>query len=1048
MSFRATTVIPDDHVGPVVQLGGYVYALGGMESGSAVATVRYATIDSEGTIGAWSTTTALPAARAYHGAVVVHDPTDNKDYIVVFGGRDSGGTVQTTVYWTTQGASGALAAWTTASAGLPTAKESHGVAVVGEYVFAIGGAVAGPAATTGVAYNTIRRIINNSSWTAGTVLPAARTQTRTCSSGLVLYVVGGDDGGAAGADEVYRGVIKETASGTLTITWTHIADAPANVFDNVALAYDDHLYSIGGWNGTTRSAAIYRAAILADGSIGNWTQASALSAARRQMDALMYEGVMVVFGGIEAAAVDTVEIEDTPTFAKLVAKNDFGLVKKLHVYIGGSIQYRYCDVWFDDGTDHDPRLASIGNFQRGLGTEHYPQAADVSVVLKNSDQEADWWVDRDTVADAMLSVCRLYVGAYSLSDSTRTIFWKHIGEFNVTGSPRRDSGSVYFSLTETSRAQFSQPIQTPSIRDWRDSGIGPLNDNFNAKVLLDDRMLDTQIPLVFGPEELPLVKVTTGAWWGEAGEEELAMDGAILVAFASLKNAGECLHLYAADPSGNGRVVEVPATRPDQWAPARTVWTKNISGPVTKDGRDWYICYIEFSFYGYVFWFIETFGQVGGPFPEGSPVPPAHMQEHLEAVESWTAIMSVGSSILAPGSDGKVSPEAVLRDIVGAYTGASYANVEPESFKRLEAGMHRNAYAAGRVSGSTVVRDVVGGICSSFDIDAYTDWRGRIAITGPASDFNSRTVDQSATIFELDEEEIRDFTDGYPSGGQRWALANRIYYDGIKESILNPRTKEALVSTTGPYDNGTTELGTGRWLEGHLGVSWRTFDDAARGPWGYRSTESIFRPVVSFTTTLRMLAVDLGAYFRLTWTRNLSTPYVSTLFKVEDMEIDLTQGFVRVTAVWQHDDTTIMPYLFDDKTLLQRVASTGTATVVDSDATVTFSSAILISSGAAAGDHLILRDANEAADEFTRNRAIEILSITDSTHLELDTADLDFGGGAAVATWEIRRSHLTNPSVSTPDYPSGATLYGKVSSNSFSPPGYSDGDDACELLEG
>ncbi len=203
-------------------------------------------------------------------------------------------------------------------------------------------------------------------------------------------------------------------------------------------------------------------------------------------------------------------------------------------------------------------------------------------------------------------------------------------------------------------------------------------------------------------------------------------------------------------------------------------------------------------------------------------------------------------------------------------------------------------------------------------------------------------------------------------------------------------------------------------------------------PWAYRQLESSARPLLSCTTTIEALQLDLGDYVQVTWTRNLGDPHAPAYFQVQGMTLHPSTNTVDLELLWCGDLRSLRPYILDDETITRRVASGGgrTATVVDSDATVLFSSGSLISDGVAAGDHLILRDATEAATGFQRNRALKIASITDATHLEITESDLDFdaGAGIAVATWEIRRSHLTYATLGTDptNYPAGADVYGRV----------------------
>jgi hypothetical protein len=117
---------------------GYIYVAGGCTSATdctaTTSNVQKASIStSDGSIGSWTDTTAsLPAARAW-GKLVVAGGT-----LYWIGGRDNAGFRYTTVYYGTP-SSGDVTSWSTASNGLPLAKERFGVAVWNDRIYVLGG---------------------------------------------------------------------------------------------------------------------------------------------------------------------------------------------------------------------------------------------------------------------------------------------------------------------------------------------------------------------------------------------------------------------------------------------------------------------------------------------------------------------------------------------------------------------------------------------------------------------------------------------------------------------------------------------------------------------------------------------------------------------------------------------------------------------------------------------------------------------------------------------------------------------------------------------
>jgi hypothetical protein len=346
-----------------------------------------------------------------------------------------------------------------------------------------------------------------------------------------------------------------------------------------------------------------------------------------------------------------------------------------------------------------------------------------------------------------------------------------------------------------------------------------------------------------------------------------------------------------------------------------------------------------------------------------------------------------------------------------------------------------------------LLRQALANLCASADIDLFIDFNGQAAVVTQIADYASQT----ATYPSVDETRIDNVRERVPSAGERWEPYNVAF-------VSQPDG-----SRYGPYRNEDALTAWGRELARDLNGTWWPYLKqllalglsslgTENAVWTSRALESKVRPVVTFDTDLSFLelGVDMGDDFLFSWTRGgNSNVYSNTLFRCEQMVFHPSRGTLTVTAVWMDDLRTDKPYLLDDETFTTRKNSSGgrTATVADSSTTVTFSSGSLITDGVAAGDHLILKDATESATGFTRNRALKIASITDATHLVVTDPSLNFGGGAAVATWEIRRSQHTYPTSSSDPthYPDGGVMYGKVSNAAGV---FSDATAANELLDG
>ncbi len=122
----------------LVANNGYLYAIGGLDNTDTLLTsVEYAQLDSIGEPGSWSTTTALPIAQAYLGCVV-HDGS-----LYIVGGQGGGQSGGQSVRYTTFNSNGTLGSWTSTT-NLPAARYGHSAFAYNNYLYTVGGAVNAP----------------------------------------------------------------------------------------------------------------------------------------------------------------------------------------------------------------------------------------------------------------------------------------------------------------------------------------------------------------------------------------------------------------------------------------------------------------------------------------------------------------------------------------------------------------------------------------------------------------------------------------------------------------------------------------------------------------------------------------------------------------------------------------------------------------------------------------------------------------------------------------------------------------------------------------
>lgn len=510
----------------------------------------------------------------------------------------------------------------------------------------------------------------------------------------------------------------------------------------------------------------------------------------------------------------------------------------------------------------------------------------------------------------------------------------------------------------------------------------------------------------------------------------------------------------------------------------KTIWEPKRTQVITKDGASWRIIWVRFDVEMYVQWFATATvnGVVGGSQPDGSNAPVglvapqapggsggASADLRAAAFSHFRAEGYPLSARTTPTAPRQVGVD-VVRDLIVYYSkgGASafdetrYAaakqaspsevsgvvlpqrSMNPRELTKWES---KVGWPGSETLASGQLRQSLIDIAQSADLDIAMTWDGKIGIHSSYFTFANLT----ATRVALSETRETDVIERIPSKGERWSPYSRLF-------VFGPDGERY-----GPFDNPDATVSWGATLERTLQGKWKRFPRGASDPlysdgvWeSERRVESVVRPVVRFLADREALQLDLGDLFDFAWTRGGSAgPYTAAVFRVESITVDPETLATGIEAVWVDDITTVRPYLLDTEELTLRVRSTSgrTATVTDSNDVVEFSSGDIEADGVAAGDILVLEDATQAIDAFSRFRCLLIASVESTTEVRIQAASLDFDApaGAAVDTWEIRRGAKTYPDSSSDptNYPNDGLMYGKACDDLDD---YSDGEPANVLL--
>src|SRR5574342_247699 len=206
ISWTATTALPvglSGHSAAFAVVGGasptnLVYVTGGADSTYAPRNnVYYATIGTDGQLSSWTTTSALPAAAAFHASGVATRANSRikaPGFIYVLGGAtNAAGAPTATIYrGTLDSLSGAVTGWTTLTVTLPAPVHSLGAVIFRGDLYIAGGSSGGNAPVASVYRARIDSTGALGAWTAEASLPFGRSYDGLGQFGGYLYAFGGD----------------------------------------------------------------------------------------------------------------------------------------------------------------------------------------------------------------------------------------------------------------------------------------------------------------------------------------------------------------------------------------------------------------------------------------------------------------------------------------------------------------------------------------------------------------------------------------------------------------------------------------------------------------------------------------------------------------------------------------------------------------------------------------------------------------------------------------------------------------------------------------
>ncbi len=242
--------------------GDRVYVIGGKNPTEKPSGQVYtAQVQTDGSLGAWASTTPLPVP------VYLHAVAATDSYIYLIGGWD--GSRTRTEVWRAPFVGSGLGAWEKIS-DYPISIDLHDATIVNNRLYVIGG-WNGTAPLSKVYYAEIQAA-GLGAWTPAIELPTKLYRLSVASANGVIYVTGGYDNSTAQSKVYYTKVNSDGSLGS----WQQTTALPDTRYYQETVVQDGKLVVLAGKNDAVEYNSVYAAIINANGALGTWNAQPAL----------------------------------------------------------------------------------------------------------------------------------------------------------------------------------------------------------------------------------------------------------------------------------------------------------------------------------------------------------------------------------------------------------------------------------------------------------------------------------------------------------------------------------------------------------------------------------------------------------------------------------------------------------------------------------------------------------------------------------------------------------------------------------------------------
>jgi hypothetical protein len=269
---------------------GFIYVIGGVDGRDFVATVEYAPILENGSLGQWRRGPSLNVERGFIDAVV----HNNSVYVLGGGNGPNGKNLLRSAERAQINSDGSLSPWVVEQNQMKIPRRCSKILVAGEFLYSLGG-------YGGALLDSVERapILDNGQLGEWNVEEQTMTLPRYVNTVKRVqdnaYVIGGHDQmKGVGIVDVERAVpAKQGNIGN----WQKTASLQVGRYGLSSAGYANYVYALGGLTGLEYLTSVEFAEVQDSGDLSAWQYTANLSEPRAMFSTLVYQDWIYVIGG-------------------------------------------------------------------------------------------------------------------------------------------------------------------------------------------------------------------------------------------------------------------------------------------------------------------------------------------------------------------------------------------------------------------------------------------------------------------------------------------------------------------------------------------------------------------------------------------------------------------------------------------------------------------------------------------------------------------------------------------------------------------------------